>query len=93
MERQPGAGGIRTCPSRESAGTAFSDPATVRMILSGYTDVDAVADTINVGAVYKFLDKPWHANGLCSIIDEAFEKYEDDLRRFCGGKKRYTAAR
>ena len=68
-------------------------PATVRMILSGYTDGDTVAVAINVGAVYKFLSKPWDADALCGIVDEAFEKYEDGLERSSGGKKRHTTIR
>ena len=56
-------------------------PATVQMILSGYADVDAVTNAINIGAVYKFLIKPWDANELCNIVNEVLEKYEDDLQR------------
>ena len=34
-------------------------PDTVRMVLSGYTDLNSVTDAINKGAIYKFLTKPW----------------------------------
>ncbi|WP_420473879.1 EAL domain-containing protein [Noviherbaspirillum sp. ST9] len=67
-------------------------PATVRMILSGYADVDAVTNAINIGAVYKFLNKPWDANELCAVINEAFEKYEDDVQRLSRGMERRVVA-
>lgn len=54
-------------------------PRTVRIILSGHADVGVVTDAINLGAVYKFLNKPWDQAELCKIIEEAFAKYENDL--------------
>jgi diguanylate cyclase (GGDEF)-like protein len=54
-------------------------PQTVRIILSGYADVSAVTDAINLGAVYKFLSKPWDQAELCKIIEGAFEKYEGEV--------------
>jgi len=54
-------------------------PQTVRIILSGYADVSAVTDAINLGAVYKFLSKPWDQAELCRIIEGAFEKYEGEI--------------
>jgi diguanylate cyclase (GGDEF)-like protein/PAS domain S-box-containing protein len=66
-------------------------PATVRMILSGYADVDTVTNAINMGAVYKFLNKPWDADELCAIIGEAFDKYEDDVQRLACGMGRRAA--
>src|SRR5690606_13449371 len=35
-------------------------PDTVRMVLSGYTDLATVTDAINRGAIYRFLTKPWN---------------------------------
>ncbi len=45
---------------------------TVRMILSGYTDLKTVTDAINEGAVYKFLTKPWEDELLRANVEEAF---------------------
>jgi diguanylate cyclase (GGDEF)-like protein len=53
-------------------------PQTVRIILSGYADVGVVTDAINLGSVYKFLNKPWDQIELCKIIESAFEKYESE---------------
>ena len=47
-------------------------PDTVRIVLSGYTDLQTVTDAINQGAVYKFFTKPWDDDQLRFDIKEAF---------------------
>lgn len=47
-------------------------PDTVRMVLSGYTDLAAVTAAINEGAIYKFLTKPWSDGELRAQIRDAF---------------------
>lgn len=49
-------------------------PDTVRMVLSGYTELQSVTDAINEGAIYKFLTKPWDDAMLRANIDEAFRR-------------------
>lgn len=51
-------------------------PNTVRIVLSGYADLDSVTEAINRGAIYKFLTKPWDNETLCANILEAFRHYE-----------------
>ena len=51
-------------------------PETVRMVLSGYTDLAAVTDAINRGHIYKFLTKPWDDDLLRTNVREAFERHE-----------------
>jgi CheY-like chemotaxis protein len=51
-------------------------PRTIRIILSGYADVKTVTDAIRLGAVYKFMTKPWEQDELTAVLDQAFEKYE-----------------
>ncbi|MEW6648421.1 MAG: response regulator [Pseudomonadota bacterium] len=51
-------------------------PQTVRLMLSGYTDLQSVTDAINRGAIYKFLTKPWDDELLRANIREAFEHHE-----------------
>ena len=48
-------------------------PEVVRMILSGYADLQSVTAAINQGAVYKFLTKPWDEHQLLTHIEEAFQ--------------------
>lgn len=58
-------------------------PDTVRMVLSGYTELQSITDAINEGAIYKFLTKPWDDEQLRANIAEAFRHKElaDDNRR------------
>ncbi|WIM05633.1 MAG: response regulator [Candidatus Nitricoxidivorans perseverans] len=51
-------------------------PETVRIILSGYTELDSITDAINRGAIYKFLSKPWDDDLLRANVDEAFRHHE-----------------
>jgi ActR/RegA family two-component response regulator len=69
----------------EISGTEFLSmvkemyPNTVRMMLSGYTDLAAVTEAINRGAIYKFLIKPWNDEDLRTQIREAFRMHESQL--------------
>jgi diguanylate cyclase (GGDEF)-like protein/PAS domain S-box-containing protein len=47
-------------------------PDTVRMVISGYTDVTSVTEAVNSGAIYKFVSKPWDDEQLRGFIAEAF---------------------
>jgi len=58
-------------------------PDTVRIVLSGYTELQSITDAINEGAIYKFFTKPWDDEQLREHIAEAFRHKEmaDDNRR------------
>lgn len=47
-------------------------PQTIRIMLSGYTELQAVTDAVNEGAIFKFLTKPWDDQQLREHIAEAF---------------------
>lgn len=51
-------------------------PDALKLILTGYTDIEAVIGAINEGQVFRYVKKPWNPVELESIIKEAFEKYE-----------------
>lgn len=51
-------------------------PATVRITLSGYTDLQSIIEAVNEGAVYKFLTKPWDDDLLRNHVAQAFEQSE-----------------
>jgi EAL domain-containing protein (putative c-di-GMP-specific phosphodiesterase class I)/FixJ family two-component response regulator/GGDEF domain-containing protein len=51
-------------------------PATVRIVLSSYTDLNSVIDAVNRGAVYKFLTKPVDDEILLDSLEDAFHLHE-----------------
>ncbi len=51
-------------------------PNTIRMILTGFTDVDSIIDAINKGQVYKFILKPFEPNDLLLSVQRALETYD-----------------
>jgi diguanylate cyclase (GGDEF)-like protein/PAS domain S-box-containing protein len=50
-------------------------PDTIRIILSGYTGLESVLDSINRGAIYRFYTKPWDDMQLRDNIRLAFHHY------------------
>ncbi|MBV7532597.1 response regulator [Chitinophaga sp. sic0106] len=50
-------------------------PEPIRMLLTGYADINAVVDAINKGQVYKYFSKPWNEEELKHNIEKAFEVY------------------
>jgi len=66
-------------------------PDTIRIVLSGYTELNSVTDAINRGAIYKFLTKPWDDNLLRVNVEEAFLRYEMKLENIRLGKEVQTA--
>ena len=54
-------------------------PATVRIVLSGYTELNSVIDAVNRGAIYKFLTKPWQDDLFLECLDDAFHQHEMEL--------------
>ncbi|MCB0365501.1 MAG: hybrid sensor histidine kinase/response regulator [Bdellovibrionaceae bacterium] len=59
--------------------TIKTHPDAIRILLTGYTDIESVIDAINSGEVYRYLTKPWDSVDLANTINKAIEKF--DLRR------------
>jgi len=51
-------------------------PDTIRILLTGYTDMNALVDAINDGQVYRYISKPWEPEELKIIVKQGIEKYE-----------------
>ncbi|MCW7753242.1 response regulator [Desulfobotulus sp. H1] len=50
-------------------------PDIIRIILTGYADVDTISDAINKGHIYKFILKPWNDQNLRLEIRQALDQY------------------
>ncbi len=50
-------------------------PRPIRMLLTGYTDAEAIVDAINKGEIYRYIRKPWDEFELQTAIQNAYEIY------------------
>lgn len=50
-------------------------PDTIRILLTGYTDITAATEAINRGSVYRFLTKPWDDDMLRLTLQQAMKDY------------------
>lgn len=51
-------------------------PHMVRILLTGYTDVEALIEAINCGLVYRYVTKPWNNEDLRLTVTRALDHYE-----------------
>jgi len=62
-------------------------PDTVRIILTGFTDIEDLVEAINSGQVYKYITKPWDPGEMKAVVQRAAETYDllkqrtEELRR------------
>ncbi len=50
-------------------------PEIIRMVLTGYSDQQAIIDAINKGKIYHYITKPWEVDELKFIMENALETY------------------
>jgi len=69
-QRMPGTTGVEFFSAIKEN---YPDP--IRILLTGYTDVEALIDAINKGQIYRFIRKPWDDYELQNTISNAYEIY------------------
>lgn len=57
-------------------------PYTIRILLTGYTDINALVDAINMGHVYRYVTKPWSREEIVMTVKRAVEHYETTKHNF-----------
>jgi response regulator RpfG family c-di-GMP phosphodiesterase len=66
----------------EMSGTEFLEktlpdfPNIMRIILTGFSDIEAIVRAINKANIYKYVTKPWNREDFKLIIDEALGVYQ-----------------
>ncbi len=75
-QRMPGMTGVELLQH-----TSSMRPHMVRIILTGYTDVETLVEAINSGHVYKYVTKPWNNEDLRLTVNRALEHYETNKAR------------
>jgi len=66
-QRMPGMTGVQFLQNLPE------EPESIRMILTGFSDVEAIIEAINTGRVYRYITKPWDKDELKITIDNALE--------------------
>lgn len=51
-------------------------PDAIRILLTGYADIEVVIEAINSGQIYRYVNKPWDPVDLVNTVDKAVERYE-----------------
>lgn len=51
-------------------------PEIVRILMTGYSDMNAIVDSINEGEIFRYVRKPWEINDLLFTLKEGLQKYK-----------------
>jgi signal transduction histidine kinase len=63
------------------ARAAVEHPEAVRVLLTGYTDIDTLVEAVNTGRVYYYLTKPWEPHELRLVVRRGLERYDAEAER------------
>ena len=53
-------------------------PHTLKILLTGQADADAIGNLVNSGALYRYIAKPWQETDLILTVKEALRRYEQE---------------
>lgn len=51
-------------------------PDTIRFLITGYADVDAVTNAVNKGSIHRYIGKPWDNKVLAETVRAGLEQYD-----------------
>lgn len=51
-------------------------PDSIRMVLTGFSDIEAITGAINSGRIFRYITKPWEETELQMTIDNAIALYK-----------------
>lgn len=52
-----------------------SHPNAIRLLITGFSDIESVIDSINRGHIFRYIKKPWVELDVKSAIEEAYKFY------------------
>lgn len=70
-QRMPGETGIEFFESIKGR-----YPHSMRILLTGFADIQAVISAVNLGNIFRYLQKPWDEEEIRTVVREAFEIYD-----------------
>jgi DNA-binding NtrC family response regulator len=57
----------------------LTSPNSIRILMTGYADLQAIVDSVNVGEVFRYINKPWNTNKLRETIGFACRVFTQRL--------------
>ena len=69
-QRMPG-----TLGTELLAKAAIDFPDQTRILLTGYSDIEALKDAVNRGQIFRYLQKPWNDDELKKTIEDSYNVY------------------
>lgn len=57
-----------------------SQPFAMRILLTGYTDIQAVISAVNLGNIFRYLQKPWREDEIRQAVENAYEIYDSRVQ-------------
>lgn len=54
-------------------------PKPIRILVTGYTDIESVIKAINLGHVFRYINKPWNEAEIRSSVEEAYRYYKQSI--------------
>lgn len=49
-------------------------PDTIRILLTGYSDITSTVEAVNHGEIFRYLSKPWEDEQLVSVLEDGLER-------------------
>ena len=72
-QRMPGKTGIELLKELRDL-----EPGTIRMLITGYSDIDVVIEAVNEQVLHRYVTKPWENEELVKTVAEAASRYLEE---------------
>lgn len=54
-------------------------PATMRLLLTGYSDLQSIVASVNEGEIFRFVEKPWQPQYLMDVVEQAVQIAQQEI--------------
>jgi response regulator RpfG family c-di-GMP phosphodiesterase len=72
-QRMPGSSGIETLKRIREM-----EPGTIRLLITGYSDIEVVIEAVNDQVLHRYITKPWVNEDLLAVVAEGAKRYLEE---------------
>lgn len=55
-------------------------PDSVRVIITGYSDMNALIAAVNAGEIYRYVHKPWETKDITEVVKSSVERFKNNRK-------------